>query len=824
MMRNPWLIAIVMAILVIAPARAQDAAPPAVTLTAQAGFGQAYRPDFWTPISVNLSNSGGPVDGLLTIRPQTSDAVAHAASAPVSLAEGARQTVTLYATLQAGQTLIRVDLIDRLSGGLIASTTTPLASIGANRLLTLVITASATGSIDLSGATPSVTQTNASLAALADRAGALDALDVIALADVDTGALSRGQRDVLAAWVAAGGHLVVVGGAGALATTAGLPDLLPLQPRQIGASAGLTPLAAWLRGGSEAEGFADETALALGTLHPSARVLVADAAGQPLIARRAYGNGTVDLLAFDPNAAPLRGWAGLPALWAALLTSTAPALPWGLGFINWGELEQAIAIIPGFQALPDPLPLVALLILYVLVIGPANYFVLARLKRREWAWFTVPVVIVLFTGLAYALGASWRGSTRYVSRLAVVRAWPGAETARVDAALGLISPGRETYALALAGETPLRQAMLRPLPDGDSNLFSVSFVEERNFAATIRQGAEFTVTDVAIDASFAAAFAASGLADAPAIAGSITITNNGGFSRAVRGFVRNDADFTLNDPVILLRSGALPLDGPLVPGGSLDFADDDTVNGGLAAAARRTGNSDRYFGGNTSYINIYDILGSAAATQSLQFRRGRVTPELLEQNRRSLLINGLVDEPSQTDQRGDSAFLVGWADAVPFGLDLGGAPWAASDRAFYIIALDVEQRDSRNDVLLSPDRYTWQRVGESFFAASPEITRLSAGESAALRFTPLPGANLSAPRLLTVSARTNTSGNTVSADLWNWQTGAWVPIEIEQGAFRELSPAPYLGPEGAVLLRFTADERTSFLNVEDIAVWVRGRP
>jgi hypothetical protein len=50
-----------------------------------------------------------------------------------------------------------------------------------------------------------------------------------------------------------------------------------------------------------------------------------------------------------------------------------------------------------------PLSLIAfILFLYVLAIGPADYFILGRLKLRKWTWVTFPVTTVLFAG-----GALW---------------------------------------------------------------------------------------------------------------------------------------------------------------------------------------------------------------------------------------------------------------------------------------------------------------------------------------------------------------------------------------------------------------------------------
>ncbi|MBK8024645.1 MAG: hypothetical protein IPK19_25285 [Chloroflexi bacterium] len=50
------------------------------------------------------------------------------------------------------------------------------------------------------------------------------------------------------------------------------------------------------------------------------------------------------------------------------------------------------------------LPLFGFLALYILLVGPANYFLLSRINRREWAWVTIPILILVFSALAHTLG------------------------------------------------------------------------------------------------------------------------------------------------------------------------------------------------------------------------------------------------------------------------------------------------------------------------------------------------------------------------------------------------------------------------------------
>src|SRR4029453_1406551 len=84
-------------------------------------------------------------------------------------------------------------------------------------------------------------------------------------------------------------------------------------------------------------------------------------------------------------------------------------------------------------------------------IGPINYVVLKRLERREWAWVTMPVLILAFAGGAYAIGAALRGSEVIVNEVAIVRGAPGATDGAAQVYLGIFSPSRNVYQVRLPG-------------------------------------------------------------------------------------------------------------------------------------------------------------------------------------------------------------------------------------------------------------------------------------------------------------------------------------------------------------------------------------
>ncbi len=95
--------------------------------------------------------------------------------------------------------------------------------------------------------------------------------------------------------------------------------------------------------------------------------------------------------------------------------------------------------------------LASFLVVYVLVVGPVNGIVLARLRRRELAWITVPVVTAIFTAAAFAGAVGGRPALGVGARLAYWVDGVGAEVAVV--AVRNPTPGTREASLPGGGWT-----------------------------------------------------------------------------------------------------------------------------------------------------------------------------------------------------------------------------------------------------------------------------------------------------------------------------------------------------------------------------------
>jgi hypothetical protein len=803
-------------------------APPAsaqplsgvVSLSLRAGYAGYFREATWLPIRVDIRNDGGGVNGRLVVRPETSgDAIYNTYSAPVSLAAGARQTVTLYITARIFAQSARVELIAD-DGAVVASERALLRGIQPGDRLHVVISDAPINAVDFTTARIAANesfQADWRVIDLPDRAAALDAVDVIAINDADTSALSSAQREALTAWVLGGGHLIVGGGANWRATTAGVRDLLPVIPTEDRAVDSLDGLAAWLRA---ERGLTRPTIIADGMLGANARALVTAADGAILLARRTFGGGTVDFISADLSAEPLRSWAGLGELLAQLAVSAQPQPGWANGVIDWTPAAQAVEILPGFEALPDLLPLCGFLAAYIALIGPINYFILNRINRREWAWVTIPALIAVFSVAAYGIGGALRGTEATLNQLTLVRMWANQPMARVDTLIGLLSPRRIEYDLEALGAADYSAPVLRPIPriaQGGAGLLA----RDVSASIDIAQAERFAAVDFTVDASYIAGFHAAGAAPAPALTGQATFIYDAlPGQQIVRGSVRNDSTLTLTDPVILARGVALRLDSPIPPGGLATF--DLTLPGeGAPPAAIQMPQTARIFLRGMPTNNkqtVIDLVGVERYNPNTATWTLSSGDQALR--RRLLFLTSLIDDPYGSSGRADRVYLAGWTNQTPTGFALRGADVSAQSETLLLLELLAEHAPPPGSVTVSAEQFGWVvRQQQTFGAVTPIGLVMQPGEDAVFEYTPFASAQLARVDRLTIALKEVTSGaRLVPVQVWDWDVGIWEGVELVDFQTVISAPARFIGPNNAVRLRVVSDGAGGYLRAGRLVV------
>ena len=802
------------------PAAAQDG-NALIEMTVDAGYDTYFRDDQWFPVRVTVTNNSDPVDARVVVRPQTSRGVRGTFSLPIDLPTNARKTDVLEVIATGVVTQLRVELIEQGTDAVLASRTVPVSALAADEHLYVVVTASAAGSVDLTGATGegmSARQANWEIATIPDDPAALEAVNTLVFSDIDTGGLTIPQEDALRAWVAGGGHLVVTGGPGWQQTAAGLERLLPLVPGDSTTISEVSALAGFIANSDDLQA---DTVAATGTLADGAQVLVQTEDDVPLLVRQSLGDGTVDYLAVDPIAEPLRSWAAMSDVWYALVATRAPLPSWASTFQNWESARAAVEIMPGLDVLPSVLPICGFLALYIALVGPLNYLVLNRLNRREFAWLTIPVLIAVFSVLAWVVGGELRGNDASVSRLSVVRSWQNTDVAHTTELVGLLSPQRTRYTLEPGESSVLRSIPAPQLVSGANNPLQSSFQN----SIDIQQASGFRAIEFPVDASFVAGFAAYGTTAAPDITGSATLFYNEvetetrvSETQFVRGSVRNNTDQTLEDGVVLARNSAYRLREPLLPGELADF--EMRLDGNEMAAPAPIGYNYAQNNLSLSYnpgfntssgrdpINqtVRDIIGDGNFQYNPLLPTGvdANTAEEQEERRRQLMLQSLMQDTLYSTGRGNDVYFVGWADSPPGDVTLPGSTYDPYNSVLYVVQLnvDVQQPDERI-VRVSADQFVWAvHEREATSSSAPISLRVGEGSRISFRYTPLPEARLDEVTQLRVRLTFNTGGNrNIPLQVWNWQRQEWEGFVAEGGQLDVDDPAAYIGPQNAVLVQ-----------------------
>lgn len=791
---------------------------PAIDLTVNAGYGGVYRRGQWVAVRVSVSNAGDNFSGVLRVRPDSSGGFEDTVyRTPLDLPRGSRKQVFVYVAPEPYTRSLRAEVIDA-EGHVVASRPFSLRMAEQEDLIVGVVTESPWGAVDLTAQTPgvgAVYQVNWRVAYVPPLAEALAGLDVLLIHDADTGALNVEQRQALERWVLCGGHLIVAGGDAWQRTSAGVQALLPVELRGSVVREDVGALAGYLR--LPADPLRGRTVVARAVLKAGAVEL----AGQdelPLLARHSYGAGVVDFLAVDPQAEPLRSWDGLPQLWYALIVSVGQRPAWTWGFSDWTAARQATLTL-FHTMLPGLLQLYGFLLAYVILVGPVNYALLRWLNRREWAWFTTPAVIVLFSALGYTVGFNLRGSEPTVNRLTVMQLWPGKAEAQVTGLIGVQSPRRASYDV-IAG----RGFALRPLPNAGVGV-----------AVTVDEQTHYSASSVPIDAGTIASFAVDGFAPALPLDAAASWTLVSGHAPRITGYVTNKSDVLWHDAVVLIKGEARSL-GDLVPGQTVSFdiaigpQDPGPLTLGSALSRMLTAwRSWQFTRRSPGWCFDYRGLGLTLSDvmQGKRFVCASTGISRYDQEirRRYRLLSALAVDYDLSGGRGMGAYLFAWSDRALVDVELPGTSPKTEDTTLLIVDVPVSVAETSEVVEIPASLTTWTvaetRDPRTLIGIMPDSFEVPEGSYAVFQFMPLPPLRLAEVQALEVQF---SGQGALIVEVWDWQAQEWRLITFAPDTtMTRLSPADrFVGPAGAVNVRISSTGGLAYNNVDYVRVVYRG--
>lgn len=749
----------------VSPAQAHTQQQPGLAVTARAGYDGFYKAAYWMPVFVTLANSGPPVEGELRIideAPISDEDTIY--RTPISLPTQSNKRVALYVYLPNARTNLRVALVDGDDNVIYESATNDLTRQPDDEILYGVVSPDPGEFAFLEnvvGRRPGAATAFLGLEDLPEVSAAWNALDVLVLNDVDAAQISPAQRQALEAWLSTGGQLVVTGGANWQKTTAGLEDLLPVTASGSESMADLPALAALV-----GEPFRDPGPYLVTTSSLTRGELIYHENGLPLLARTQHGRGDVYFLALDPRFAPLLDWDGAETIFTAVANRVSPPTIWGAPPQTGFAARNAVTSLPDLN-LPSVWQMALFLLLYTVVVGPMNYWLLKRRRKLELAWLSIPLFILGFTAVTYFTGFQLRGNAVIINQMSVAYSHVDGEQARVHSLVGLYSPRRTAYDLLFPADT-----LTRPFSEG-------TFRQTPNLDAISYSG-QNSLDGVRVDVSDIEPFIAQ--TDRPALALAAEGTLNRETNRIrLNASVQNNSDVTLEGVVFIIGNNVISL-------GNLEPGEVEPVSSILSGAA--SGNAPL-----TSRANI--ILGLDYFNDPVLYPRYQLL-EAIEGDRFS---GSTLPLPT------DAALLLGWTEDPLISITTNKGRVEQINTNLHImeipLASDLTRQSDAGALELPPFLLDWH-VLESTTNAVPAISDLDLnGGWVSFEFQPHESFQDAGLQELAIHLEKNVATASVPALwLWHWAGERWVELdEVAWGKMVIANPAAYLGEGNRLRLK-----------------------
>lgn len=769
----------------LVPARGRGQEPGGPTLSITAGLDGYGAQNGWLPVRVRVENDGPDIEAELRVQTTGFNNRLLIYSQAVSLPRVSRKELFLYVYPEVFLGSLTVQLYSGEQK--LAEASTNLTTVSQADQLYVVLAENANAFNFLSQIKPR--NANAFTAylqpgELPDHYLGLSGVDVLLLSGVDGSAFNAAQRQALEGWVARGGRLLIAGGPNWRQTTTGLEAMLPLLPQDEASLDEFSALAGFTGLESSPQG---QALAAVGALQPGAQVLVQQ--GElPLAARRLHGSGEVVFLALDPALAPLSSWQGLPQFFELLLASSSARPAFQAGFQNWQMAQDAAASLPEL-GLPSGWTVLCFLGLYILAVGPLNFLILRRFKRRELAWLSIPLLVILFAGVAFSAGSSALGSRPILNHRALIQVWPGIEQAQMDGLLGIFSPRRDSLTLE-TGPGVLAHGLQAGMNLADAGSLHIERDEEgRSLARGLR-----------LDVGGIRTLAVQGQIPAPRFEGELELRLSPERS-TLHGRLAAPQDLALEDAVLIAANAGREL-GDLAPG---EVRETDIVLTSLLKARA----SGVYGSIPPFYLDTYASVG--LAEQILGTADFFSNPEIYP---RYALLSALNEPVYGTLPQYGDFFLAAWSPEQPFQAGLQGENYKTSGESLYLMHLAPEIRWEGDEGWLPPALFTWEVLDApvSGSPASPYDAWLDM-DGFSLRFRLGLPVEYSGVKSLTLRLESGslTSGSQASGparvgvSLWDFEAQAWEDLgEFAWGEHEIPNPERYTGPGGQVLLRMAA--------------------
>jgi hypothetical protein len=469
-------------------ARGQSPEPPEI-VGVRVGLADCYKAGLWTPVDVRL-RGGRPLSGILGVTVPDGDGVPSRVTVPVDrpaeVPPDEETTVRLYVRFGRVNSSLQAEF--EAGGEVVAQAVFQAAAEPDARHFRPAIE-SQDLLVTLGGASLGVEQAVLLQRLPKERRPVVARLDNCqqlptkwyGYEGIDAMVLSTSQPETyrtlkpdddrikaLDEWIRLGGRLLLcVGSRGEEVLGKGRPlrDLAPGRLEKMESLRQTGALESYCRASTAVpRPKGDErTAMRVPRLVDVTGIVEAREANVPLVVRAPHGLGQIVFLAADLDQTPLAEWPDRALLVSKLLDFPPPHLEEGehnapvmhYGYTDMaGQLRSALDRFEGVQSVP--FWAVALLVaLYIVMIGPVDYFFLRKVVRRmEWTWLSFPLMVAAFCLAAWALAWWFKGNGLRIHQADLIDVDAASGEVRGTTWVNVFSPRTESFKLSLQPRLP----------------------------------------------------------------------------------------------------------------------------------------------------------------------------------------------------------------------------------------------------------------------------------------------------------------------------------------------------------------------------------
>ncbi|MHB0885979.1 MAG: hypothetical protein ACYC41_08860 [Bacillota bacterium] len=793
------------------PVAAQGGSPApgatsAIKLTVVPGFGGQAKLSHWIPVEVVVENAGPDVAGELVYDRTENNGYRTEYVVDAVVPSGSKKTFLMNVPFTDLLHAVEVRLVsgqDELASGRgqldVIATTDVTAGVLSNDPAALV----QLGAVVLDAQKRRVTPVHLRPQQLSEHVAVLDNFDLLIFDNVNSAEITEAQWRAIEGWAGSGGVLVFAGGPNARKTLAGVPaSLLPVEVDGT-VTSGLSALGAF----ASKDGPSGTATISRVKVKPGATVQVAQGQ-QPLLVEQGLGSGHVLFFAGDLNLAPMADWAGNIALWTRLVNENLSARTLAANTVAMmkggppmtGGLRVSSSLAYGLRNLPmldlPSLKLLGVLLLaYILLIGPLNYLVLRRLDRRELAWLTVPLLVILFAGSAYVFAFKGKGRDVTTNSMAIVRLDPTSSVARAQTYVGVFAPSRRSYRVTLEGA-----ALVSPLTAYDGGMplpasgGTGGSSTKGPLACRIKTGSQSTTIDfVDMRMWSMQSFMVDRGVTAPGTIDSNLHTEDD----HIVGTVTNHSNLVLKDAFALSSFGYQSL-GDIPPGQTVQVDFMQSVN------------NKGYYGGNAMLSQIM--------SQYAGIGQGKDDREM---NRRRSILEGAFGWERDGRWDGDKVVVAGWVDKPIDQAVVGGKQ--GQDYYLAMVGAPAEVSVVNGKDVSIPYGLVQSTLVDSksnSLSRNPDGYALSEGSMTFEFRLPVTPRRLSKMFIFMPNIQGGPAVNW-KAEVYDWAKEKWVESPVDAGTIELGDNKAFVSPSGAVRLKIT-NPGGVWLNIGDPMVSVGG--